>query len=331
MTLREYLISSALLVDNPYEQERLRPTVKVVCDDATEPRLLNGYSVRGEKIFCHICGAHRHKKGITGQLSDGTRILFGRNCAEDFFGKKVWEKCWGELKRAQELAFARYRVLNLAKLCEPMDMWVASHRHQVLKTKETWDNIFVQHEQFFREVELELKRSGGRLTETDDVIVSSDLAAVGLKRSFSTTTIVASVRGYQYFPDLRDIDKHLIVVESFLAALKSASSELSDQQILEYSRRIERNVRPAVRRIDGALALTADFLSEEKLTAVGGWSDRKRIRSLSHLPSITPRKIAEAIRKISGYGFELPSERLEDAIPNLRRTAERLVQERRAI
>jgi hypothetical protein len=299
------------------------------CEDAA-PQLTNGYSVRGQKIFCHICGGHRHKKGITGRLSDGSKILFGRNCAEDFFGEKIWEKCWGEFKRAQELAFARYRLLNLAKLCEPMEAWVAANRHRVLKTKEIWDDIFVGHEQFYVEVELQLRRNNGRITETSDVIGTADLAAVGLKNSYSTTTIITSVRAHQFFPSLREVDKELIIVESFLAAIKGMGLDLSDQQIVEYSRRIERNIRPATRRIDGALALTADLLSEEKLSKIGQWLDRKRVEALRHLPKIIPRNLAEAVRKTVGYGHEVPQRNLEDTIPNLRRSAEQLTVERKA-
>lgn len=103
---------------------------------------------------------------------------------------------------------------------------------------------------------------------------------------------------------------------------------VSDQVILEYSKRLEQNVRLSARRIDAVLELTADVLSDTKLTVIGEWSDKRRMRSLRHLPSVTPRDIADSIRKLAGYGFEAPNRRLADAIPNLRKAVEELSAER---
>lgn len=327
MTLREYLLSTALLVESPYLQPGLRPLEKIVRPD-TSPKLVNGYSINGDRIFCHICGGHRHQRGITAQLSDGSLILFGRHCAEKFFGPKIWERCWGEFKRKQEVAFARYRILNLRKLCQPMKNWFNSYRKQVLNVKEVWDQISVAHPNFVSELEKSLKRNNNRIVESDDVTVSSDTAEAGHRQSYFTTTIVATVRGGEFLPHVANIDKDLVVVESFLTAIENMPEDVSDQVILEYSKRLEQNVRMSARRIDGTLDLTADLFSEAKLVTIGAWSDRRRIRELRHLPRVTPRDIAASIRKICGHGYEVPHSRLEETIPNLRKSVAELSAER---
>jgi hypothetical protein len=200
-----------------------------VSEPDTNPKLINGYSVKDEKIFCHICGGHRHNRGVTAQLSDGSLMLFGRNCAEKFFGPKVWERCWGEFKRKQEVAFARYRILNLRKLCLPMKSWLSKHRHQVMRVKDVWDQISAAHPKFVEELETSLKRNNGRIVETEDVVTSSAASAVGLTQSYVKTTIVAALRGGDFVPHISDVDKDIIVVESFLAAVENMPESATDQ------------------------------------------------------------------------------------------------------
>jgi hypothetical protein len=314
MTLREFLLSHSLLVEDPYRQAQLRPLEKM---KAVDGRLIleNGYRVKNEKIFCHICGKKLHFHGITAQLEDGTRILFGRKCAKDYFKTDIWERCWTEYKRKQEIAFAKYRLLKVRISMERTEEWIRRNSELVRAVANSMRQLSTRHPDFYREIEEQVTRNNGRILEISDEGISDVAAAAGLKERFGITEIITSLRSPNGVKTARYIDQHLLVVESFIQMVRDAEQIDSDLLVENMITRFRNNVLPAAEKIDEGLSFAIDLFSEQKLQLVGGWSDRMRIRRLRNKPSVSSRNIAHSVRGIVGSGYELPSFSLVSTLP----------------
>lgn len=127
MDFRSFLHSEQLFTENPYEQERIVAKEKIV-QRPDSVVFDNFYRSKNQKIYCHICGGHRHRNGITGLLDDGSRILFGSSCAKDFFGPEVEKLCAGNLRHRTKRAYDRFLIASISNSIEPVENWMLSYR-----------------------------------------------------------------------------------------------------------------------------------------------------------------------------------------------------------
>lgn len=314
MTLREFLLSHSLLVEDPYRQATLRPLEKMLAIDGSLI-LENGYRVKNERIFCHICGKRLHYHGITARLEDGSRILFGRKCAKDYFKTDIWERCWGEYKRKQEVAFAKYRLLKVRISMKRTEEWIGRNSQLVHAVANSMRQLSVRYPDFFREIEEQVTRNNGRILEVSDEGISEVAAAAGLRERFSVTAIITSLHSPNGVKTARFLDQHLLVVESFIQMVRDAEQIDSDLLVENMITRFRNNVLPAAEKVDEGLSFAIDLFSVQKLQLIGNWSDRMRIRRLRNKSSVSPRDIANSVRGIVGSGYELPAFSLVSTLP----------------
>jgi hypothetical protein len=312
MDFSAYLRDQNIVVEDPYDQEGLRLRTKIAVGE-TPTVFDNFYNVRGERIFCHVCGGHRHYKGITGLLDDGSRILFGMKCATDYFGKEV-AKLHGEgLRRRTSDAQARYKILTIKNELESILGWLHSFRPLILSVTRGWIDIKNRHPQIFDEVVSELRRNGGRLVYRRSIeIKSADQKSV---RMFEDE-ILTYVRSSDFSPYLTQIEQQLTLVDAFAESIRGLKHTPDRNSIANLNRMFSRMIR-AADVIDGCLAFTADFFVPEKLARIDSWFERRRRDQLGNTGEITNRNVARLLTKIMGSGVPLPPKSLVDTIMSI--------------
>lgn len=81
------LRNAELTLSDPYAQDNLVESIPV---GATLISVLNTYVLPGypkQKAWCAKCEAHRHKRGCTGELSTGQKVMVGSACGRNVFGR----------------------------------------------------------------------------------------------------------------------------------------------------------------------------------------------------------------------------------------------------
>ena len=324
MDFRAYLVAERLFTETPYEQEGLLPKVRVTAV-AQEVVFDNFYRSSKERVYCHICGGHRHLKGITGLLDGGKRMLFGSSCAKGFFGAETARLCAGDFKRRTRRAYDRYLILDIANSMEPVETWLKSYRHLVSHIESAWVEIQLKHEKPIASLLEHLSRNNGRLVETSHIEIGG--IAKQLER-VEQHAILTHVSHANAIPYLKQLMQRLALVESFVYAVRSVRAEPDDQMFANLAAKHQKTLA-AAEVIDASVAFTQDFFQWEKLRLMAAWMEKERQKRLSHLAEITPQNLESSLRKIMGEGIERPRQSLSDAIGATEVTEKLLVRKER--
>ena len=309
MDFRAYLRHERLFTDEPYEQEKLRPKNKVT--ELRESVIFdNFYLSPKEKIYCHICGAHRHLKGITGLLGDDSRILFGSSCAKDFFGPEVMRLCAGDLRRKTKKAFDKYLILELANSVEPVELWLESYRSTINHIERAWAEIHLKYEDAITNLLNHLKRNGGRLLDKTVVTIGG---SAHKQEHFEHHRIVTHISAPEAIPYLKQVSQRATLVDAFIHAVRTVRTEPSEQMFSNLAALYLKTL-DATKNVDACLAFTSDFFAPGKLSVLSEWiSDQRRIR-LGDPRDLTRQDLKNKFNKVMGAGLERPPLSLADAI-----------------
>lgn len=309
MDFQSFLHSERLFLDAPYDQQGMHPKRKV------EPRTSdvvfdNYYRAKGEKIYCHICGSHKHFKGITGLYNDGARILFGSKCAKDFFGPEVFSRSVGELRLRTKKAHDRFIIAGLANSVEPVQIWMNHYRKLLSNIEISWADIRLKYQRPIDDIFSNIQKNSGRLVEISVVTLGGSAAK---SESFHEHRILASFQNSESIRNLTTISQRGILVDRFVDAVHSVKHEPSEQLFSNLANLYNKSML-AAEEIDACLRFTADFFRPEKLQAVSDWCERRRRERLVDQAQITPQNLGPKFQKIMGYGVEMPRESLTSAL-----------------
>lgn len=266
--------------------------------------------LRMNVIFCHICGGHRHYKGITGILNDGSRILFGKKCATDYFGPEVVNLHAAELRRRTSDAHARFKILSIKAALSEISEWLNSYRPLIQHCSQSWIEIKAKYPEPYEEILNHLSRNSGRFVQRDHVEIKS--VEHGLKRMFQDT-ILGFVRSSNSIPYLTQISQQLSLVDAFIETIDSLRFEPSSQSLNNLNRMFVRMVSAAT-LVDASLAFTHDFFSPQKMAIVNRWAEQKRREKLGHIDGTSTRDVGKLFTKIMGSAFPIPPITLRDTI-----------------
>jgi hypothetical protein len=301
MHFRDYLRRERLFTDEPYKQDQLRPKEKL----RERPQSVifdNVYRSAKQKIFCHVCGSHRHRNGITGLLVGGDRILFGSTCAKEFFGADVMLRCAGELRSKTKKAHDRFLILDVANSIEPVETWISSYKSTVFHVERAWTDIYLRYEAPVSELMNHLQRNRGRLLRSEIKSVGGNAMK---QHDFEHKTIITHISEPEAISNLRKISQRVTLVEQFIYAVKSVKCEPSDQLFTNLSSMYFKTMNAAT-EIDACLLFTKDFFQKAKLTMVGAWLEERRKTRLSDLTAVTRQDLSYKFVKIMGSGVEAP-------------------------
>ncbi len=309
MDINAYLRDQRIVVDDPYDQENLRPKSKIALG-ANAAVFDNYYAVKGEKIFCHICGGHRHFKGITGILDDSSRILFGKKCATDYFGPEVVKLHGSELRRRTSDAHARYKILSIKAELNRISEWLDSYRPLVRQCAQSWVDIKAKYPEPYNEIMTHLARSSGRFVKREYAEIKSE--ALGTQRMFQDT-ILGSIAHPDAIPYLTQLSQQLALVDAFVDAIEGLKFQPTSQSINNLNRMFVRMVA-AADLVDKSLAFTHDFFSPAKLEIMNKWTEDKRQEQLGGHEETTKRDLGRLFQKIMGSGSPVPAKSLRNTI-----------------
>ncbi|HLP69675.1 MAG TPA: hypothetical protein VK181_19350 [Rhizobium sp.] len=309
MDFRAYLRDQRLFTDEPYEQECIREKERI-----TEPPegviFDNFYRSPKEKIYCHICGSHRHLNGITGLLRDGSRILFGSTCAKDFFGSEVMQLCAGDLKRKTKKAFDKFLILEIANSVEPVESWLHSYRQTIHHIERSWTDIHLRYERSITNLLDHLRRNNGRLLDKA-VITFGGMAHK--QEQFEHHKIITHISAPEAIPYLKQVSQRLALVDAFIHAVRTVRTAPNEQLFSNLAALYQKTLDAAT-DVDACFTFTSDFFSPEKLTLLSNWiSDQRRAR-LGNPRDLTKQDLRERFIRIMGIGVEKPRLSLADAI-----------------
>ena len=309
MDFRAYLRAERLFTETPYEQAGLLPKERVT----VIPREVvfdNFYRSPKERIYCHICGGHRHLNGITGLVGGENRMLFGSSCAKEFFGAETARLCAGDFKRRTRRAYDRYVILDIANSMEPIERWLKSYRPLVIHVESAWVELYLKHEKPISSLLSHLARNSGRLVETAHVTVGGNARQLERVEQHSIVTHVSHTSAIPY---LKQVIQRLTLVESFVYAVQSVRTEPSDQMFSNLAAKHQKTLE-AAEVIDAILAFTNDFFQPDKLRLLASWMEKERQNRLSHMVEVTPQNLEPHLRGIMGSGIERPRQSLCETI-----------------
>lgn len=274
------------------------------------------YKVEGEKIFCHICGAHRHNLGIIGRTSTETKILFGSQCAKDYFGADVWKKIEKDQERKITSKNEEYRGIWIANNIALTTLWLDSNVHLVTSLRNAWANLLGNHPSAIQELLEELEGGRGRLTEVQAEAASSNAREAGLSgRHFAVTEIVVSIPAWEGIRSMGQIDRDLAAIRLLCRSVEELESP-SVEDFARWDKYLNSNVRYGASNIDNFIRFSVALFAEGTLERCAGWLDRRRIERLADKDKIAPRDLAPLFRKQVGFGYQLPSTQLASALPD---------------
>lgn len=301
MHFRDYLRHERLFTDDPYQQEQLRPKIRL----SERPQAVmfdNVYRSAKHKIFCHICGSHRHKNGITGLLGSGDRILFGSTCAKEFFGNDVMSRCAGELRAKTKRALDRFLILEVANSIEPVEAWINSYKPIVFHVERAWADIHLRYEAPVTELMNHLQRNKGRLLQSE---IKSVGGSATRQRDFEHHTIITTIAEPESIRNLRQLSQRLTLIEQFIYAVKTVRTQPSDQIFSNLSGMYLKTMNAAI-EIDACLSFTRDFFQQPRITIIGAWLEEKRRSRLVDVKVMTRQDLSYKFVKIMGSGVEAP-------------------------
>lgn len=129
----DQLRRQALKLTDPNEQPDL---IRTIPEDAALLDILNIYSFERwpkEKVYCVVCGGHRHKRGFTALLASGKRVLLGSTCGARQFG----ESWTAAEKRIDDRANRQHELIKLDRLA----LILVPLRDELLKWGDVVDRV----------------------------------------------------------------------------------------------------------------------------------------------------------------------------------------------
>lgn len=309
MDFRAYLRAERLFTETPYEQIGLLPKERVT---AVPSQVVfdNFYRSPKERIYCHICGGHRHLNGITGLVDGDKRMLFGSSCAKEFFGAETARLCAGEFKQRTRRAHNRYVIQAIANSIEPIEGWLKSYRPLLTHIESAWVEMHLKHEKPIAHLLAHLARNNGRLVETSHVAVGGNAKQLERVEQHSIVTHVSSSSAIPY---IKQIIQRVTLVEAFVYAVQSVRTEPTDQMFANLAAKHQKTLE-AAEVVDACIEFTRDFFQPSKLRLLASWMENERKKRLSHLAEVKPQNLEPHLRRIMGSGIEQPSQSLSEAI-----------------
>jgi hypothetical protein len=308
MDFRAYLRNERLFTETPYEQIDLLPKERIT---AVPEKVVfdNFYRSPKERIYCHICGGHRHLNGITGLVNGNHRMLFGSSCAKEFFGADVTRLCAGDFKRRTQGAYDRFVILYISHSIEPIENWLKSYRHLIVHIETAWIEIHIRHEKAISPLLAHLTRNNGRLVETKHISVGGN--AKQLER-LEQHAIITHISNANAIPYLKQMTQRLALVETFVHAVRSVKTEPSNQMFSNLAAKHQKTLEEA-KVLDACISFTNDFFGAEKLKLLAHWMEKDRQNRLSQLTEVKPQNLEPHLRRTMGSGIEHPHQSLCDA------------------
>lgn len=310
MDLQAYLRDEKIYVDDPYDQAKLQSREKISVE-SREVIFENFYNVRSEKIFCHICGGHRHNNGITGKLSDGSRILFGSKCAKDYFGPEVAKIAASDLRRRTKSANERFKMHTVKCSIDEIINWLESYRSLVENYQNIWTNIKSRYPTITREILDHLTKNNGRLLRTKTEVLMSP---TGKKEYFERSEILGQISSsIEAIPNLTKLSQNLTLVDAFMHALDQ--TDITDNpKVLKNLYRMYNNMLNAAEIVDNVIKFTYHFFLPKNLEIITDLFEQIRQEKLEQKSNATQRDLGKMFTKIAGTSFPKPHNSLTWAI-----------------
>ncbi len=310
-----YLREKGLLIDSPYTVPNMAPLERIeVSTFHVTPQ--SYYKVKGEKVFCHLCGAHRHNLGMVGALPDGTAILFGSACAKEYFGADIWSKMETLQESNIERANEEYRGRWIRDHIGRTTKWLELNDHLVRGLADAWRALKTHHESMTEELISAIIKNRGKLIETKDVFASQSAQHAGVSgRAFSLTNIIISLPSVDGAAAIDHIESHLKSVRRLCESVRNTTHPSIDD-FSNWDKYLSSTIRASAKLIDAYIDFSVAIFANGNLEICGDWLDRRRVERLGDHDNITPRRASEILRRRVGYGFELPKDRLGDALPD---------------
>lgn len=310
MDFVNYLKQEGLFIDEPYKQgnlrhkERLNPGINSVI-------LANSYYVKSEKVYCHICGGHRHNKGVTGILQDETKILFGSKCAKDYFGIEVAKYEIADLKRRTKDASSRYKMHCVKSSIDEIEAWLNSYRNLVVNCHNTWVTIENKYTDPFNEVMQHLQKNNGTYVRKR---ISKSVTPNGKVEYFEIPEFLSKLTyAVEAIPNLTKISQNLSFVDTFISALERTELS-SNPSVIRNLYRLYNNMEKAAETIDRCLEFTSQFFSENNLRIMTDLFEELRVEKLHDQKAASKRDLGKLFTRIAGSAFPKPDRSLVWAI-----------------
>lgn len=310
MDFQAYLRDQNIYVDDPYDQAELQAREKISVH-SREVIFENFYNVRNEKIFCHICGGHRHNNGITGKLGDGSRILFGSKCAKDYFGPEVAKLAASDLRRRTKSANERFKMYSVKCSIDEIIKWLASYRTLVENYQNIWTNLRSKYPAITKDILDHLTKNNGRflLTKTEVLI-----SPTGKREYFERSEILGQITGsIEAIPYLTKLSQNLTLVDAFMHALDQ--TDVTDNpQVLKNLYHMYNSMLIAAETVDNVMTFTYHFFLPENLRITTNLFEQIRQEKLELKSSATKRDLGKMFTKIAGSSLPKPHKTLTWAI-----------------
>jgi len=300
-------------VFDPYDQTDLHPLIQ--CEPAgNQLDIVNSYHVDGDRIFCHICGGHRHRKGYTGLTDNHTAFLFGSKCAKSYFPEEVLKAAERIFKNKLAAVDAEYNVQVIKSTAREMERWLKTNSNMIDRMDHSWCMLFDQNPDFIEEVFEHLDRHENRLTQ-EYVSEASDISkAVGRNERTTTVQIVAAIGNENGRKQVKYLKDNTRLITQFTHLLLNLQTNSSSEHIKLIDKKLRSNFFNAVDNLDLAMKFSVEFFSLRTLTTVGKWSDAERNIRLKNAEIITPRNMPKLLIDKIGSGYQMPSKSLRDVI-----------------
>jgi hypothetical protein len=307
--LRTFLHSERLFLDEPYAQGGILPKQRIEVARA-DIVFDNAYRTKKEKIYCHVCGGHRHNNGITGLFPDGSRILFGSACAKDFFGAEVYRLCTGDLRRRTKKASDRFLIMDVVNSVEDVEAWLRHYKPLLSHMDIAWTDIYIKYETAINGLIDNIQKNSGRLVEVSENKIGGKATKSVFVQDYK---IITSISNPAAIPFLKISSQRAALVDAFIAAVKSVKQEPSEQLFTNLASMYNKTLI-AAEQVDQCIAFTADFFTPSKLSSIGDWIERRRQDRLRGKGEVTPQNLKYKFEKIMGHGVEVPATSLTAAL-----------------
>lgn len=309
MDFYAYLKHEGLFTQDPYEQAGLLEKTRLAIAPQN-PVFVNFYRSPKVKIYCHICGSHRHNNGLTGALGDGSKVLFGSKCAKAFFGTEVTNMCAGDLRSRTKRAYDRFLILDICSSIGPVEDWLSSYKPMIQCIESGWIDIHIRYEKPIEELLTHLRRNNGRLLKTSVISIGGSAQKEQL---FEQQAIITYISSPEAIPNLKRITQRLSLVDNFVYAVRSIRREPSAQLFSNLASMFQKTL-DAAQEVDACLAFTADFFRTEKLALVSDWIESRRRARLAGKPEMTRQELGPKFVKLIGSGLEKPRVSLAETL-----------------
>lgn len=307
-----FFVEKGLRTFDPYSQSELLPLERQE-PDIQKLDILNRYSVKAEKIYCHICGGKRHNNGFTGVVSGDGLILFGSSCAKDYFCEEVLRLAGAAFAKREDIASAEFKIKKVKATAGEMRRWLHSNKGLIASVADSWDTVLSANASSFSEIISHLEKNNNRLTE-EFVEEASDISrTVGRTQRVVTKRIICVVRNFAPLRSIRDFRNHLRVISTLPEHLLELDDSATAEDLIELDKKLRTNFLSSLRQFEAVLRFSAEVFTEPTFGQICKWSDRQRILRLQQT-DISPRNLAVTLRKKIGDGYELPKLMLQQIL-----------------